>query len=237
MKNPFAIILLLTSMLALSSAVAEDIEPLDDFLQRIEAADTLPEAENWTAIADEVFTLYEDESFTDFKSRSTRTVRYTFLGDSVEQEVLSEKLEGEEMDDRGDDDGEERSGEMSLKAENLPFNPESEGDYEYSDMGMKTLAGEKMRAIAFEATVRDEEHFDGTAWFDPETARIRRIRISYADNPRAVKHFDATLGYAYVDGYRVMNLFEMDIKGRYLLVIKFNLSLRQKYHDIEILEG
>lgn len=220
------------------SSNAQDIEPLSEFLDRIYKTDSLPDAENWTAIADEVLTFYEDESFTDFKSRSTRTVRYTFQGDSLVQEVLSEKIEGEEIDQNSDNDndGEEHSEGMSLGGENMPFSPDSKNDYKYSDGGMTTIDGEKMRVVNFEARERDEEHFDGAGWFEPETARIRRLRISYADNPRAVKFFAATLGFDYIDGYRVMDLFEMDIKGRYLLFIKFNISIRQKYRDIEILQ-
>ncbi len=230
--------IILTSLIAVMALNAQPTEPLNKFLDRIYEADSLPDAENWTAIVDEVFTIYEDESFTDFKTRSTRTLRYTFQGDSVVQEVLSEKVEGEEIDgDKDDDeDEEEHSEEMSFGDDNMPFNRGSAGDYEYSDGGMTTIGGESMRVVNFEARERDEEHFDGAGWFEPETARIRRLRISYADNPRAVKFFVATLGFDYIDGYRVMDLFEMDIKGRYLLFIKFNVSLRQKYREIELLQ-
>jgi len=233
----FAIVTIIAVMCA-GSLFAQGIEPLDDFLARIAATDTVEDAENWTAIADEVFTLYEDESFTDFKSRSTRTVRYTYQGDSVSQEVLSAKIEGEELDDRSkEDDGDGESESMSIGEENMPFGPKSKGKYKYTDLGMTKIAGKPVRAIGYESKIRDDEHFDGTAWFDPETALIQRIHINYAKTPKAIKHFDATMGFTYIDDYRLMESFDMDIKGRYLLVIKFNISLRQKYRDFELLEG
>ncbi len=233
----FAIVTIIV-LIAAGSLYAEEIVPLDVFLARIAETDTVEDAKNWTAIADEVFILYEDESFTDFKSRSTRTVRYTYQGDSVTQEILSATIEGEEIEDKGkkgDSNGESES--MSIGEENMPFSPESEGKYKYTDLGMAKIAGKPMRAIAFEAKKRSEEYFDGTAWFDPETALIKRIRINYAKTPRAIRHFDATMGFIYIDGYRLMESFDMDIKGRYLLLIKFNVSIKQKYRDFKVLKG
>ncbi|MGC9315205.1 MAG: hypothetical protein ACP5G4_06190, partial [bacterium] len=75
----FAIVTII-AVIGAGSLFGQEIEPLDVFLARIAETDTVEDAENWTAIADEVFTFYEDESFTDFKSRSTRTVRYTYQG-------------------------------------------------------------------------------------------------------------------------------------------------------------
>jgi len=236
-----ALLLAIFTALALANGLfAADVVPLDIFLEQIIAADTLEDAENWSAIADEVFTLYEDESFTDYKSRTTREVRYTFLGDSVEQEVLSEKTKGEEEDfggdkEKKDDDSEEHSESFSFDDDEMPFGEESEGLYDYTDLGIVKLYGSDYRAIEYRSKKRDDEHFDGTAWFDPQTAQIRRMKFSYAKPPRAIKHFVATLGFTYLDGYRLMESFDMDIRGRYLLVIKFNFSIRQKYRDFKIL--
>ncbi|MBN2541554.1 hypothetical protein JXI42_01705 [bacterium] len=204
-------------------------EDFPHFLEKIYTHDTLTPPLKWSVTAQETVTVYKDGEFTEIKGRAIKTKRYVYKGDEViEEEVLKEKIEGDYPDRKG------KRG--SFEGNAMPFSRDAQKDYQYLDYGVVDLNDTEARKISFKAVERDDEHFDGIAYFNPKTALLKKMEITYADNPTAIKDWKAVMTFRYIDGYRIMEDFEMDLRGGLLLVIKFNVRVRQHLSDIEVLE-
>lgn len=219
-------------LVSVGFAQSASMEPLDAFLERIYIEKgSLRSPERWSAESEEIITYFEDETQTIIKGKRIFNKRYNFFDkDSFDVQVISERVEGDPPKPRERKKGDKRR----MDDKKMPFLKTSANQYKYNDDGMVDYSGSSVRKISFKATVRDEEHYDGFALFDPETARMLKLDFSFADNPSAFKYFKGRMEFSYLGDYQVMNTIDVSVRGRFLFVIKFNVRFEQRFKNFQI---
>jgi len=207
------------------------LENFSSFLENIYQKKESEEPLKWSAVARETLIIYEDEDFDEFKSKTISLKKYIFEDGDFTVDVIEEDIIGDPPK-FGEHGG--KSGEPDDQRE--PFRISTSNEYSYNDYGEITLLGKSTRKIGFKAKIRDDKHFDGQAWFEPETHNIVRMTLSYADPPKAIKYFQLDMSFKYIDQYRFTNKFHMQMSGKALIFIHFNVEFKQALSEIEIIE-
>ena len=222
----------LLAALFLFSSILLAGESLPEFMERVYSADSVNTPDKWNYRAEEVVTHFEDASRTEVESRVTTVKDYVMEdGEIVSEKVISREVEGEESDSERPKGNDREEPEYKM-----PFSDDSRDEYDYSDLGTMTLRGETVRQIGFEPVEEDDEYVRGSAWFEVESAEIRRFEFQPVDYPFAVKYLKIRLDFERIGEYIVPVYFDMQLSGKILFLAKFNIRVQQTKSDIDIIQ-
>lgn len=206
---------------------------LSAFIDKVISADTLEMPSHYSYVTAETVITYEDAARTERKGTIVAKKRYTVRGEGeVDVEIISMSVDGDSLP--GKDKGDKNEGQ-SFDTEDMPFTAESRNDYDYRDLGEVRLEGAPARKIEFRSKKRSKNHIDGTAWFDPTTAYLRRLDFQYAKTPLGVKAFKASVKMAYRESYKYMSSFEMELRAKLPIIFELNMVVKQVITEIELL--
>ncbi len=90
--------------------------------------------------------------------------------------------------------GRRRSGGMDLD-EIIPFSAKKRPEYTFTRIEAASGDGAPALALDFSPKVKDDEHWAGRLWFDPDTADLRRAEIRFAETPAMVKEMEIVLSF------------------------------------------
>jgi len=199
-----------------SSAVSRPA--LEAFLDRAaERFKTLAELKNWTAKVVSVRTEMDRNWAPETVTKVTKAVVFT---DGVRDETVLEAVETkdgrirditrevveenrknleQERKRRAEatarpPSGRRRSGGMDLD-EIIPFSAKKRPEYVFTRIEAASGDGGPALVLDFAPKVKDDEHWAGRLWFDPETTDLRRAEIRFAETPAFVKEMEIGLSF------------------------------------------
>jgi len=129
-----------------------------------------------------------------------------------------------------------RQGRMDL-GEFLPFSAEKRVDYDFRLEETGLLNGKPVLILNMASKVKDEDHFEGRFWFDPESTDLLQIEVKPAHMPKMVKEFEMRMAFDILQG-RFLTLKSTYIKINGGIFIKhIRQVIEDNYTDFEILDG
>ena len=110
-----------------------------------------------------------------------------------------------------------RSDRISLD-EIIPFSAKKRPEYVFRPADGGALDGAPAFILDIEPKIKDDRHWRGRLWFDPETADLRRAEIRPADNPPFVKEVDIAVSFdTHPSGPIVLRSFRIKINAGFFL--------------------
>ena len=110
-----------------------------------------------------------------------------------------------------------RADRMSLD-EILPFSAKKRPEHIFRPVEGAGLDGAPAVVLDVEAKIKDDKHWQGRLWFDPESGDLRRAEIRPADNPPFVKEIDIAVSFdTHPSGPIVLRSFRVKINAGFFL--------------------
>jgi len=196
------------------------------------------EPENLKYKATEVYTEFEDDSWSSAIAKMTTEKVYTKIGDSMDVEIISETTEGD-FDDDDDDDSDEVDDDdddkenHSMTMDDGPFG-DQKAEYDFSYEGTQYFKGDETHIIRFKSKERDKEHFNGRALFGVSDSLMKKIELRFAKDPIPIKDMKMEMEFQYPGGYMVPSRFYMKIWAKIILLYDKKFEVDATYYDFEL---
>jgi hypothetical protein len=119
-----------------------------------------------------------------------------------------------------------------------PFKPEHVNDYTFPDAVSDSVGDIACWKITVAPTRDDEDLVKGYAWIEQGTGRAVREEYDMANRPGPVKDFGIVMEHSPIlDRCAFPDLFRLHVRGKALLLIKFNVDVELQFDSVQVNPG